>query len=555
MRMTRIFTAGILLALCGLLFWQCKDDNEKKSGFIVESMAFSEEEITLREGEFDDLYDYLIVEPEGIVDTLTIDFESSNKEVASVTGSGMVLASSDGRCTVTASAYGKTAEIDVRVTPLPITDFDVPSGTLQAAVNVPMALDITVTPAQASPKRLNVSVQPESASLKFENKTWKFTASEAGVYTVSVENDEIVKTITVEAKVKPVESVALNKASVAIPINGTVVLTATILPEDATYKTVTWSSGDNSIVTVDENGVCRGLKIGKTVVTATAEGGYKATCSVRVLEQDPSTLPLFSVEADKWVLFAPGNLQYTTTGTHSCADGTTKTGTWRFAQHQYDYIGAGNSNISSTYTGWVDLFGWGVTGYGAHPYTTSTSATYGNTADKYSDWGTYNAIQNGTDIDEPGAWRVPTHSDFHYILNVRANHANLKGVAKVNGVNGLVLLPDNWSFPAEVSFTPGVASQDGAAYYSTVNNYSEAQWKQLEDYGAVFLPAAGYRMETSLYKQNEDGRYWTIGSYNYYGTTRIVRLFFSSNAVECMRNYDGTSLRYMGYSVRLVQDF
>ena len=130
MRMTRIFTAGILLALSGLLFWQCKDDNEKKSGFIVESMAFSEEEIALKEGEMDDLYDYLIVEPESIVDTLTIDFESSNKEVASVTSLGKVLANSEGKCTVTASAYGKTAEMEVRVTPLPITDFDVPSGTL-----------------------------------------------------------------------------------------------------------------------------------------------------------------------------------------------------------------------------------------------------------------------------------------------------------------------------------------------------------------------------------------------------------------------------------------
>ena len=55
----------------------------------------------------------------------------------------------------------------------------------------------------------------------------------------------------------------------------------------------------------------------------------------------------FSVSADKKVYFSQGNLQY------SPADDK-----WRFADNQYDVIGETNSQISDTYDGWIDLFGW-----------------------------------------------------------------------------------------------------------------------------------------------------------------------------------------------------
>ena len=51
----------------------------------------------------------------------------------------------------------------------------------------------------------------------------------------------------------------------------------------------------------------------------------------------------FSVSATKKVRFSPGNLQY-----------QASTKTWRFAEHQYDYIGDANRNISPTYSGWID---------------------------------------------------------------------------------------------------------------------------------------------------------------------------------------------------------
>ena len=71
--------------------------------------------------------------------------------------------------------------------------------------------------------------------------------------------------------------------------------------------------------------------------------------------------------------FSKGNLQFNAVqGTHKRADGTYAQGTWRFAEHQYDYIGQSNDNRSATYPEWIDLFCWGTSGYNnKYPYMTS----------------------------------------------------------------------------------------------------------------------------------------------------------------------------------------
>ena len=70
----------------------------------------------------------------------------------------------------------------------------------------------------------------------------------------------------------------------------------------------------------------------------------------------------FSVSETLLVRFSQGNLQY-----------QASTGTWRFAESQSDYIGEGNANIGESYDGWIDLFGWGTSGY--NHGATATAAT------------------------------------------------------------------------------------------------------------------------------------------------------------------------------------
>lgn len=83
----------------------------------------------------------------------------------------------------------------------------------------------------------------------------------------------------------PVVSLSLSSQSLKLRVGQTSTLTATVSPDDATDKTITWSSSDSEVVIVDENGqvTAVGIKDAGAIVTATAVGGASASCHVTVL--------------------------------------------------------------------------------------------------------------------------------------------------------------------------------------------------------------------------------------------------------------------------------
>ncbi len=235
---------------------------------------------------------------------------------------------------------------------------------------------------------------------------------------------------------------------------------------------------------------------------------------------------LFSVSATTQVQFSQGNLQY-----------QASTDTWRFATNQYDLIGSDNSNISASYTGWIDLFGWGT---GSNPTQASTSYSDYST---FTDWGV-NAISNGGNT--ANTWRTLTKDEWVYLFNTRTDASSKYGVASVNGVNGLVILPDSWVLPSGCSFVAGVAASYGAEYFASVNTYTAEQWSQMESAGGVFLPAAGYRYGTNVNDVGSFGFYWSSTPYD---TNFAYYLYFYSNYLYPQYYYD----RSIGQSVRLVR--
>ena len=242
-------------------------------------------------------------------------------------------------------------------------------------------------------------------------------------------------------------------------------------------------------------------------------------------EDDPSAgIGVFSVSADKKVTFSKGNLQY-----HPANN------KWRFAESQWDYIGDANSNCSSTYNGWLDLFGWGT---GDAPTKSSTSYRDYST---FVDWGT-NKIGN----DAPNTWRILIYDEWNYLINTRTNASDLKGVAQVNGVNGLILLPDSWTCPSGVTFKSGFHNNDGVEYYAAYQTFTADQWSTLESAGAVFLPAAGGRHGSDMYSEQGYGFYWSdTVTYN----NGADGLSFNSGGAGM-----GSAYRGDGHSVRLVKD-
>ena len=256
----------------------------------------------------------------------------------------------------------------------------------------------------------------------------------------------------------------------------------------------------------------------------------------------------FSVADGKFVYFSQGNLQY-----------TQSTETWSFAENQYDMIGAANvtggtelydatygySKSGDALADKIDLFGWsGSTG--TAPWGISTSQNSDDYAGDFVDWGTN--IGNGT------TYRTLTKDEWYYLLNTRTNADNLIGVARINlnsdgteYANGLILLPDDWTAPADVAFKSGFSSEYSIQAYADYQTFTLDQWQKLEAAGAVFLPASGGRYGSDMNDVQNYGYYWSATADDSY---IAYSLNFDSNGAST--RYD--DLRYYGLAVRLVQD-
>ncbi len=252
---------------------------------------------------------------------------------------------------------------------------------------------------------------------------------------------------------------------------------------------------------------------------------------------------MFSVSSNKQVFFSKGNLQF-----------QASTNTWRFADNQFDYIGIENANISSNYDGWIDLFGWGTSGYnhGAHcyqPWSISNIAedyypygesNYYNLYDQsgLADWGC-NAISNGGNT--ASTWRTLTQSEWNYVFNVRNTISGVRyAKAIVSGVNGVIILPDNWT----TSMYQFANVNESSSFDSNIISITD--WdNSIQKYGAVFLPAGGYRHGTSV--NIISGDYW---SSTHNGEREACELWFTNNKLKT----DFGGFRYYGLAVRLVQN-
>ena len=214
---------------------------------------------------------------------------------------------------------------------------------------------------------------------------------------------------------------------------------------------------------------------------------------------------LYSVSSTSKVYFSKGNLSY-------------QSGTWSFVESQLEYgsyfcYGTGNNPV--------------ITSYSYHDYPT------------FTDWGT-NPISNGGNI--PNQWRTLSKDEWDYLLFTRTTTSNIRyAMAIVNGVAGVILLPDNWNS----SYYPLNSTNTTNAAFS-VNTISPLGWLLIEASGAVFLPAAGENYYGMLHV-GEWGHYWSKTGYNGIEGAYILR--FYNNNLQMIQ-----SSRGRGESVRLVMD-
>ena len=291
---------------------------------------------------------------------------------------------------------------------------------------------------------------------------------------------------------------------------------------------------------------------------------------------------LFTINANgDQVYFSQGNLQY-----------QASTNTWRFAESQLSFVGGtdfytgvewgnvfvngvkcDNTSVSSTYNGWIDLFGWGTSGYHDpddpynicyEPWDAIDVSGYGPSYNMPSpdltgasanyDWGVFNAIANGG--NETNLWRTLSKEEWDYMLNLRTTTSGSRyAKAIVSDCEGMILLPDDWN---SAMYGLQIVNTGTSPFES--NEITLSTWTEVfEKAGAVFLPEAGVRgcYQGAITYERYDlyipdfgsaapMTYWTVSCADAYDA---YCLYIHGNSFSF-----GICTRFSARSVRLVQD-
>lgn len=219
-------------------------------------------------------------------DNKTIIWSSSNPNVANVNNYGSVTALSCGTTIIKASSKENAnifaiCEITVHQ-PLQSISIKPTTITLNAGETYEN-LQLTFYPANADNKAITWQSSDESIATVDNNGTVKaISGGEAKITVTSVENPEIKDVCTVTV-IQPVTDIALNKSALDLTEDESEQLIATVLPENATNKSVNWTSSDISVAMVSPDGTVYAVKPGQATIMATSEdGGFVALCKVTV---------------------------------------------------------------------------------------------------------------------------------------------------------------------------------------------------------------------------------------------------------------------------------
>ncbi len=262
-----------ITATCGDKSATCK---VTVNPILAESIALDKTELTLTIGASEKLTATVL--PENVTDK-TVTWSTSDASIATVDAEGNVKAISVGEATITAICGDKTATCKVTVNPILAESIALDKTELTLTIGASEKLTATVLPEDVTDKTVTWSTS--DASIATVDNEGKVTAVSIGVATITATCGD--KSATCKVTVNPIlaDSITLDKTELTLTIGASEKLTATVLPEDVTDKTVTWSTSDAAIATVDNEGNVTAISVGEATITATC-GEISTSCRVIV---------------------------------------------------------------------------------------------------------------------------------------------------------------------------------------------------------------------------------------------------------------------------------
>ena len=228
---------------------------------------------------------------------LTIEWTSSDESVATVDATGMVVAISAGEADITASVTDSEMSAVCKVTvKVAAKDITVPDN-LDVKLNDgnETSIEATVSPADATDVEVKYASTDEAvATVDKDGKVQILQPGECDIATtLTQEGKKVVEKKTHIKAFYEVEGITLDKTEGILTAGNTVTLNATVLPEEIADETiVTWTSSDEKVATVDENGKVTAIAAGEATITANAgekSTTYKLTVQAKKVVQNTTS--------------------------------------------------------------------------------------------------------------------------------------------------------------------------------------------------------------------------------------------------------------------------
>lgn len=227
-----------------------------------------------------------IIEPSNATNQ-SLKWNSSNSKVISVNEYGKITAVGEGKSTLTVSSVDGNYHDEVTISVykpknmIMPTDIVVPVDELHLYINETSSIPLNISPSNTNFKSWSCSSN-NSKIAKCENGLIRAYSKGEAVITFSSANN-IKKDIKVTVDEILVTGISLNKYSVSLKINDTVRIVSNVVPKNASFKDITWTSSDPSVVNVSNDGIIKALSSGKALVTAiNTNSGKEANVMVSV---------------------------------------------------------------------------------------------------------------------------------------------------------------------------------------------------------------------------------------------------------------------------------
>ena len=281
--MKRLLPFIALAAVTVLSVFSCQQEPEE---IRVSSISLSKSALELTVGDQASLD--ATISPDNATNK-KISWNSSKESVATVTPDGIVEAVSAGTSFITArsedSGVNAKCEITVKEKVISVTRIFLNKTSLSLTEGEEFTLEATVTPDNATNKEVSWTSDNDAvATVSAEGVVKALKAGTANIKVTSKDSGVSAKCeITVKEKVISVTGIALNKTSLSLTEGEEFTLEATVTPDNATNKEVTWTSDNEAVATVSAEGVVKAIKVGTANITATTvDQGKSASCAVVV---------------------------------------------------------------------------------------------------------------------------------------------------------------------------------------------------------------------------------------------------------------------------------